>query len=338
MSIILGLSYWWRRIPIPPPREERGAPSSLLKEVHPTNGAWAWRLCSWDRKIHYLARCSITIFCVGPCKRSTTCCAAGPYLAIAGRGMRPQPQLRTTTPQQSKRRRFSTSKRGASTRIGVPTFKDNNWWEEEQEETTPQETKPLDQTKSSEGTTTAATTNASSQEPVLASTPGGFVTFVSLRHYSETRTVYLTLVPTHMSYMIWQNMEFVVILDNEHSSQAVAIRIDASSYNDPFADVEEEAFVDGNPIHNKDRYFIRRFQVLPIDIPQGELSPRLLCGSSPHVSPPALSLAYLDPTSTSVLPVQRTLYRIVPLLARGASSSRPVWVFPPSIIQPMWRE
>jgi hypothetical protein len=265
----------------------------------------------------------------------TTCCAAGPYLAIAGRGMRSQQPLRRTKTnrQQSRRQRFPTSKRGASTRTS--TFNDNhNWWEQEEEEE--EETTPTGETITSDDTETPATTTgtnaALSEEQVLTSTPGGFVTFVSLRHYSETRTVYLPLVPTHMSYMMWQKMEFVVILDDEHACKAVAIRIDASSYNDPLAQHidEKDAVADhsnnnnnNNPIHNQEnRYFIRRLQVLPIDIPQGELlSPRLLCGSSPHVSPPALSLAYIDPTSTSVLLVQRTMHRIVPLLADEKSSS-----------------
>jgi hypothetical protein len=41
---------------------------------------------------------------------------------------------------------------------------------------------------------------------------GGFVTFVSLRHYSETRTIYLPFAPESIQPMYWSGMHFVMLL------------------------------------------------------------------------------------------------------------------------------
>ena len=46
---------------------------------------------------------------------------------------------------------------------------------------------------------------------------GGFVTFVSLRHYAETRTVYVPFAPDNIQPIFWMGMHFVVLLGEEGS-------------------------------------------------------------------------------------------------------------------------
>ena len=46
---------------------------------------------------------------------------------------------------------------------------------------------------------------------------GGFVTFVSLRHHSESRTVYLPFAPDRIQPVYWSGMHFVMLLGEEGS-------------------------------------------------------------------------------------------------------------------------
>ena len=58
---------------------------------------------------------------------------------------------------------------------------------------------------------------------------GGFVTFISLEHLSETRTIFFPFVPTNLSSLIWNEMKLVMIM-SETSNQCFAIRTDTTTY------------------------------------------------------------------------------------------------------------
>ena len=65
---------------------------------------------------------------------------------------------------------------------------------------------------------------------------GGFVTFVSLRHYTESRTIYLPFAPTSIQPVYWSGMHFVALLGEKNSLKAprrrrpfvMLVRVDCS--------------------------------------------------------------------------------------------------------------
>lgn len=58
---------------------------------------------------------------------------------------------------------------------------------------------------------------------------GGFVTFVSMRHYSESRTIYLPFAPERIQPMYWSGMHFVMLL-GESGNASTSIRNSDSSH------------------------------------------------------------------------------------------------------------
>jgi hypothetical protein len=57
---------------------------------------------------------------------------------------------------------------------------------------------------------------------------GGFVSFISLKHFSEARTVFLPFAPRLLSPVTWNNMHLVVVI-GYREDQCLAIRTDTSS-------------------------------------------------------------------------------------------------------------
>ncbi len=65
---------------------------------------------------------------------------------------------------------------------------------------------------------------------------GGFVTFVSLRHYTESRTIYLPFAPASIQPVYWAGMHFVALLGEKTSKEAprdrrpyaMLVRVDCS--------------------------------------------------------------------------------------------------------------
>ena len=65
---------------------------------------------------------------------------------------------------------------------------------------------------------------------------GGFVTFVSLRHYTESRTIYLPFAPASIQPVYWSGMHFVALLGEKNSLKsprrrrpfAMLVRVDCS--------------------------------------------------------------------------------------------------------------
>lgn len=87
---------------------------------------------------------------------------------------------------------------------------------------------------------------------------GGFVTFVSLRHHTESRTIYLPFTPVSIQPLYWSGMHFVALLGEKTSKKshrhrrpyAMVIRVDCSQG------------VGGSTIDSE--HFISSFKVWPI--------------------------------------------------------------------------
>lgn len=162
---------------------------------------------------------------------------------------------------------------------------------------------------------------------VKASTAqGGFLTVLSLQHFSEVRTLFLPFAPRNISPFVWGGMQFLFVVGNQ--GVAVAIRIDISVYNSVIlgqAPSLATAMQDPNdPIiptvssdhsllsyqssnsqtHNPERKkpnkmarcFVHRFQILPIQLPETisdetealSIAMATIFGSSPLCSPPSM--------------------------------------------------
>jgi hypothetical protein len=128
--------------------------------------------------------------------------------------------------------------------------------------------------------------------------PGGFVSFVSLRHYSESRTVFLPFRPKSMSPVVWDNKHFVVVLGEDPSQsssspRAVAIRVDSCLPAD-HGELSDNSHSTLNSVSGSGGY-VRRFLPLEIDLSlaqteshQGYEPASLLSVSSMLTSPPAI--------------------------------------------------
>ena len=195
---------------------------------------------------------------------------------------------------------------------------DDPWWTE----TAPTTTVPLSTaempTQTPSPTTTPISPLAAKEKQLRRK--GGFVTFCSLAHWSETRTLFLPFVPKSVSYVRnYQSMEMVLVVGEK---EAVAIRLDASyrpvpllvggegrptqseamaSSSSTRVDLDAHASADavGEGTKNtSDKMMVRRFQTLPLHLSggnylatsggDGDGDGRLLCANSPGVEPPAL--------------------------------------------------
>ncbi|GKZ00145.1 hypothetical protein MPSEU_000967800 [Mayamaea pseudoterrestris] len=151
---------------------------------------------------------------------------------------------------------------------------------------------------------------------------GGFVTFVSLRTYSQERTVYLPFVPRDVSPFYWGGLEFLLVLGYA-ACEALAIRIDAS--DDEFANIipgeppamnaapelsgESEDAAD--EVARKRSISIGKFQMIPIRLPDVQELTTLVVGASfPWTVPPALAMVFIDDHEGHISIVQRTLQAI----------------------------
>lgn len=179
---------------------------------------------------------------------------------------------------------------------------------------------------------------------------GGYVTFISLHHCSESRTVYLPFAPEDIYPVHWMGMHFVVILGESglpempnqgqehycHQPCAMAVRVDCN---------QEETGVQTN--------ITSRFGCIPINLPSAHeslglpLLSRLLASSqqSDYVkskaiaisslpsSPPGILLSYQIDSSALVVINHRLLPFQVDQESSSGSSSTKCISFP-TIVQP----
>lgn len=152
---------------------------------------------------------------------------------------------------------------------------------------------------------------------------GGFVTFISLRNYSEARTIYLPFAPTTISPFLWGGMSFLLVVGD---TVAVAIRTDASDVSsvvdgkapssifastDDYENNETEVSGQGVPGSKTKQTMIhiRRFQILPIRFPESfDHFHTIIVGSAMSTSPPGLASLFSNERETQV--VQHALHGV----------------------------
>lgn len=99
---------------------------------------------------------------------------------------------------------------------------------------------------------------------------GGFVSFISLYHFTETRVVFLPFVPDHISPFRWSGAYFVLVTGRIGLEfRAAAIRLDSSVHFaqmfDSSAHLSNEVKIKPSNFNSGMLAFIRRFQVVPIE-------------------------------------------------------------------------
>jgi hypothetical protein len=173
------------------------------------------------------------------------------------------------------------------------------------------------------------------------STPseGGFITLLSLRHYSEVRTLFLPFVPNQISPFVWGGMQFLFVIGRQ--GVAIAIRIDISVHNTVICGEAPSVLQDANepliPTVSSDQSLllqvssasrserqqqprkalctVHRFQMLPILLPDTisdetealSIAVSSIFGASSFVSPPTLALVCRSNSQQQILAQQRTL-------------------------------
>ncbi|KAL3939603.1 MAG: hypothetical protein SGBAC_005697 [Bacillariaceae sp.] len=158
----------------------------------------------------------------------------------------------------------------------------------------------------------------------LSLSTGGFITFCSISQWSETRTLFLPFVPKQISYFPeWNSMEIVLVMGQ---TQAIAVRLDSSQAPVVIGNVtdqlqqsivesvgDNESLGASTPVKMNENYMnIKRFQVLPIALPQSSVESRILCGSAPGVQPPALLQLFTEETHHGLV-LQKSLKGITAL-------------------------
>jgi hypothetical protein len=249
------------------------------------------------------------------------------FLAVAGRGTR----VRTIR----RRRKITSNSRGSSvsswetashqeekwelsakTRSGTTDSNDfpTGWWKEQIK------------TESQKGGTHLADDDVSHRAKkreeksktrwVEYEETGGFITFVSLRYYAESRTIFLPFAPKQLSAVVWGGMHFVIVLGEEslahrHTPLAMAIRVDSfdvvsfpqgqapTSYFIASDSKEAESSSKGDPTRDEKKKpkrtpmcTVRRFHLLPIILPSEVNSSKAVAISSTFTDPPGIALQY----------------------------------------------
>lgn len=182
------------------------------------------------------------------------------------------------------------------------------WWQESQVETPPLDDDASNQTKKRQ--------DRAKIKWIEYKESGGFVTFISLRYYAESRTVYLPFAPKQLSSIIWGGMHFVIVLGEEtlapiHAPLAMAIRVDSFDFrsvplgeapsfvsSNSFGDVDKmkSSPADKKKSKRKQVCSVRRFRLIPILLPsKGSTSSEQVTAvavSSSVTAPPAIVLQY----------------------------------------------
>jgi hypothetical protein len=248
------------------------------------------------------------------------------FLAVAGRGTR----VRTVR----RRRRTMSNSRGSSvsswetashqeekwelsakTRSDTADSNDSpaGWWKEQNENESQKGGTRLadddvwERTKKREET--------SKTHWVEYEETGGFITFLSLRYYAESRTIFLPFAPKQLSALVWGGMHFIIVLGEEslaprHTPLAMAIRVDSfdvvsfphgeapTSYFTTSDSKEAEPSSKEDPTRDekkpkrKPMCTVRRFNLLPIILPSEGNSSKAVAISSTLTDPPCIALQY----------------------------------------------
>lgn len=269
------------------------APSDL-REDHSLVSVWDPSV--WDCTIEAATLPYQTKF-----NRATLCVAAYDYLCVAGAGRR--------------RRRRRPPRRPSSVYL-----------DDDHHSTT--SSSPERATVRSRTTASSAFRYASSMGATQTTAnddyDGGFVTFFSLSEFSEARTLYLPFLPEEISPFTWGPMKLLLVLGRNGvgapMDRAVAIRVDSfeiaavTGGEAPSLAKKLETGAAEMLGSGKVDISIRRFQVIPIPLPDTEDLMPLVVGSTLSTSPPCLAFVFVDDHGGQLSIVQRALraFELVP--------------------------
>ena len=100
---------------------------------------------------------------------------------------------------------------------------------------------------------------------------GGFVTFVSLRHCAESRTIYLPFAPESIQNMYWLGMHFVVLLgesEGPSNSNGSSNTLSRSNSVGSFASFRSTASMRSSTSQNQHRCRKPHVMAIRVDVPQ----------------------------------------------------------------------
>ena len=140
---------------------------------------------------------------------------------------------------------------------------------------------------------------------------GGFVTFLSTVHWSETRTLFLPFVPIRTSHisqwngmeLLWVIGEFETLLIRMDSTGPIPVRIGEVLFGGEILNHEDDLFQTTTASARSRTTFaegigsgselsplsVKKFQILPIDLgTTASTSRRLLCASNTGIDPPSI--------------------------------------------------
>jgi hypothetical protein len=142
---------------------------------------------------------------------------------------------------------------------------------------------------------------------------GGFIAFLSMTHFTETRTVYLPFAPKAVYPVVWGEMSFVLVLE-EGGPRAMAIRVDSSQlYSVPCGGIPVARKQPHNSTDTPTTCLIPRFHLIPVLLPiEDALSlttVQTVAASTMLATPPSIALMYASRHSAAV-DVAVTLYTL----------------------------
>ena len=133
---------------------------------------------------------------------------------------------------------------------------------------------------------------------------GGFIAFLSMTHFTETRTVYLPFAPKSVYPIVWGEMSFVLVLE-EGGPRAMAIRVDASQlYSVPCGGIPVARKHTHDNTDTPTMCPIPRFHLIPVLLPiEDALSlttVQTMAASSMLATPPSVAVMYASRHSAAV--------------------------------------
>jgi hypothetical protein len=225
-------------------------------------------------------------------------------------------QQQQPTPSNQTPLIMTTSTDAATINNKIPSFSQRAWWESSKNNVASSEDSCTidspNMVRRMSGTNSNTTREIGDYvsvweehpEPAITTNKsGGFVSFISCGHWSESRTLFLPFVPISVSHLDqWNDMESVMVL-GEH--QGVLIRIDNTG---PLAipvdlvdtastttDVSLATTTKSRSPPEPHSLMVQKFQILPIDVTTATTIPhRMIGGSGTGVHPPSLLELYSD--------------------------------------------
>ena len=131
---------------------------------------------------------------------------------------------------------------------------------------------------------------------------GGFITFLSMNHFAETRTVYLPFAPKAVYPVTWGEMYFVLVFE-EAGTRTIAIRVDSTQlFSVPcghFPEIHEKVSRDTEILPMCP---IIRFHSIPVVLPVDDqlslTTVQTMAASSVQTTPPSIAILHASRNSS----------------------------------------